>query len=471
MNLCKKTSIIRMIISTLILAVTLILVGDSVVSFAETEGITLHVLARAPWPVSKEAANYEKITGVKVNIELHPYLTLQQKVFAELASRGGHYDIFFIDVPWVPQLIHHLEPLTPYIIDPQIGDPERLNIKDFVPSVFLDTSVYDLSKPHRRPPFIDPINIQTLKKEGFDVMGIPVQPNVLVMAYRKDLFDNPSYKKEFKQKYGRELTVPRTWEEFIEVAKFFTRDTDGDGEIDLYGTTLMAKRHESSFCDFKTLLASFGGRLFNENMRAAFNSSEGVAALELYNDLINKYKVTPPGVLTYTWEEARTAFKSGLTAMTMNYSPVEGPPGSEIGYAKVPGKKMPDGTINYGPHFGTWQLSINKYSKHKKAAYKFIEWITSAEVLIKYPDKTRFMGIRRSLSNNPKVIEAAPEYYRAYWGSLEVGVGRPRITVYSRVSETVQIAISKVLLGEATAKDALDEAARKVNKIMVQAGY
>ena len=42
-------------------------------------------------------------------------------------------------------------------------------------------------------------------------------------AYRKDWFEDPAEKAAFKAKYGRELAVPETWEEFQDVAEFFQR--------------------------------------------------------------------------------------------------------------------------------------------------------------------------------------------------------------------------------------------------------
>ena len=42
-------------------------------------------------------------------------------------------------------------------------------------------------------------------------------------------------KQAFKAKYGMELRVPETWDEYLKQVEFFTRDTDGDGQTDFYG--------------------------------------------------------------------------------------------------------------------------------------------------------------------------------------------------------------------------------------------
>ena len=67
---------------------------------------------------------------------------------------------------------------------------------------------------------------------------VPFVTDIIGLYYRKDLFEE--YADEFKSKYGYDLKPPEYWDEFLDIAKFFTRDTNSDGEIDLYGTTMMA---------------------------------------------------------------------------------------------------------------------------------------------------------------------------------------------------------------------------------------
>ena len=43
------------------------------------------------------------------------------------------------------------------------------------------------------------------------------------VAYRKDWFEDAAEKTAFKVRYGYELAVPDTWDQFRDVAEFFTR--------------------------------------------------------------------------------------------------------------------------------------------------------------------------------------------------------------------------------------------------------
>ena len=261
--------------------------------------------------------DFEKATGIKINLDSQPYNALQQKAFAELAAKSPFYDIMVIDTPWMPALTKQIEPLTSYIANPAISDSKQLALDDFIPKVFYDTAVYNRDQSQLEfPGSTAKVDVAGIKSAGFDIYGLPIQANALTMTYRKDLFESPTEQAAFKTKYGRDLAVPKTWDEFTDVASFFTRPASR-----LYGTTLMAGTGDWATDDFKTLLAGFGGngKMVDGKFNRVFNSPEGIAALSYYSDLINKYKVTPPGVTSFSWDEAGSTYASGLTAMSMNY--------------------------------------------------------------------------------------------------------------------------------------------------------
>lgn len=422
--------------------------------------------------VLNAAKQYESQNGINVIVDKFLYSNLQEKVFSELSQGSSYYDLICMDTPWVPQLVNQLEPMTQYIKNSKHQD--QLKLQDFIAKVFLDTSVYNLKAPQKDAPQMEVVDIDEIKSAGFDVISFPIQSNVLVVSYRKDLFNNEKYKSEFQKKYGRDLNIPDTLEEYLDIAKFFTRDTNNDEKIDLYGTTLMAAKHESVLCDFKSFLGDFGGSICDKNMNPVFNSPVGVKALEYYGDWINKYKVTPPGAVNYTWDEVATAFGSGLVAMSMNYhdmtldKSVKG----EVGYFEFPGVSNGN-TIVRGPHFGSWGLAINKYSQNKQAAYDLAEWFTSPDRQIEYLKYNQHVT-RISAYNAAQVAisdSLIREYYKILGDSLKVGIGRPRITTYNQVAEEIEIAVNSYVTGQKGSKEALDEAAKQVDRIIKQTGY
>jgi multiple sugar transport system substrate-binding protein len=406
--------------------------------------------------------------GIDLQIDTQPYDALQQKVFSESASGSSYYDIMIVDTPWAPALIGKLEPLSKYIADPKLNDMAKTDVADFIPKVFYDTAVYNAKTPTKHfPQATGAPDTGAITKAGFDVYGLPIQANALVMAYRKDMFNDPKQKSGYRASAGKPLEVPRTWEDYAKVAKYFTQP-----DKNLYGTTVMAGVGDWATDDFKSLLAGWGGdgHLVGDDLSLKFDTPEGVAALQYYQDLINKQKVVPPGSTSASWDETASLFGSGKTAMTMNYHPLTLDSGvkGEIGYATVPqGKAM-------GPHFGTWMLGINKSSVNKDWAYRAITWLTAAEQQVTMTKKqlhpTR-VSVYKQVTGSKDTNPTERDFYKVLGDSLAVGVGRARLTNYTEVSNAIAKAVNTAASGSQTPQQALDGAATEVRRLLTEAGY
>lgn len=413
-------------------------------------------------------SDFEEEFGITINMDSQPYDALQSRVFAELAGESDFYDIIIVDTPWTPALTDQLEPLSEYLENPDLNDHIDLQVDDFIGAVFHDTAVYKQDEPQLRfPGDIDTVDIAEIRDQGFEVFGLPVQANVLTMSYRADLFEDSDEQAAFEDEFGRPLEVPETWNEFVDVAQFFTRPDER-----LYGTTLMAGSGEWATTDFKTFLASFGGdgHLVTDDFETAFDSPEGVEALSFYRDLINEHQVTPPGTTTFSWDEAASTFGNGTTAMGMNYHTVSLDPGveGEVLYAMVPRE------VTHGPHFGTWMLSVNKFSQNKEWAYRAAAWITSHDTQVKmlekqlHPTRNSVYDVAR---DDPQIEEAFGNFYDALGDSLAVGVGRPRLTNYGEVSSAVAVEVNNAANLNKEPAQALSDAAERVRDLLREAGY
>ena len=404
--------------------------------------------------------------GIELVMDTQPYDALQQKVFSEFASQSNYYDIVIVDTPWAPALVAQLEPLSQHIGNTALNDMADVDAKDFIPKVFYDTAVYNAGDPIKHfPDEASPADVAAITGAGFDVYGLPLQANAQIMAYRKDLFTDSGELAGFKSKTGKDLAVPKTWDEFVTVAQYFTRP-----DKKLYGTTVMAGVGDWATDDFKSMLAAYGGqgRLIGDDLSLAFKSPEGTAALQRYVDLINKYKVTPPGSTAASWDEAASLFDSGTTALTMNYHALklDDAVKGEIGYAVVPQQKT------RGPHFGTWMLSVNKYGGNRAWAYRAITWLTASQQQLTmtgkqlHPSRT---SVYKQVTSTQNKSEA--EFYRVLGDSLAVGVGRARLTNYTEVSAAIAKAVNSAATGSTTPDAALNTAADQVRKLLTDAGY
>ena len=120
------------------------------------------------------------------------------------------------------------------------------------------------------------------------------------MWYRKDLADDPKEKEGFKAKYGYELQPAQTWDQYRDLAEWFTRPEEG-----LYGTALQGKRHEALWYEWLNFLYSFGGDMMevesgSECGPIIVNSPQAVASLEYYKSLM---QYSPPDTLNYFWDD------------------------------------------------------------------------------------------------------------------------------------------------------------------------
>ena len=105
--------------------------------------------------------------------------------------------------------------------------------------------------------------------------------------------------------------------ELTEAAKKLTMDTNGDGTIDQFGIALRGQRGESiNMWIYPLFLWAYGGKWFDEKWEPQFNGKEGVAALNKYVELLQKY--APPGAANYGWVEIQNGLLDGHIAMVID---------------------------------------------------------------------------------------------------------------------------------------------------------
>lgn len=114
-----------------------------------------------------------------------------------------------------------------------------------------------------------------MKYDGHDY-GMVYDGDTHLLFYRKDIFQQ--YNEEYKKKFGIDLKVPSTWEEHDQMAKFLTRDLDGDGKTDLYGTAIL-NSEGMRYIWFVERFLSMGGAYFDSNMQPLIDSDIGIQAL------------------------------------------------------------------------------------------------------------------------------------------------------------------------------------------------
>jgi len=142
-------------IAVVILAVAL---GLGSPAWSQGKSHTLSMLAGYKEDVLRaNLPEFEKKSGIKVVVDAAPFGDLYKKQLLSLSTGGGRYDVLFMDEPWVPPLSEFLLPLTERM--------KTLDVADFIPTTVSSGSFQGTQ------------------------YAIPVDPNVQLLVYRKDLFD------------------------------------------------------------------------------------------------------------------------------------------------------------------------------------------------------------------------------------------------------------------------------------------
>ncbi|EJN57400.1 hypothetical protein HSB1_43630 [Halogranum salarium B-1] len=426
-------------------------------------GTTINMLeyAAAQAAATQEVLpQFEEETGISVNIETAPYSDLISKQFTSLKGSSGSYDVIDVDVPYWPTFVSNdwIQPLNDVIAD------SGFKTNDFLQRVWTDTVVWG-----------SPDNYLNL--DAKNIMGIPYQPNVLTLYYRKDLYEEAG------------LNAPETLSQYEEAAQTLTNPKE-----DIYGMAMMAKQHESLFVEWKSMYYAQGGRFFEgENVESApfgiseswnpvFDGEGGVDSLKYYNSLIDA-PYTPKGVTSWDWTNVTRNFIQGRLATAQAFSSTarvaNDPESSQIvgkvGYAPYPGSKV-SGQLLRRPHYGTWSLAIPKNSKKKRAAWEFIKWLSQTDVQIeraKYgAQPSRQSAYDHLTQAENDVFPTSPEFFEAlYEGLTQYGIGRPKIKGYFEWSSIMQKWLTRSVTQNVDEQTALEKAAEETRTLLEEQGY
>lgn len=199
--------------------------------------------------------------------------------------------------------------------------------------------------------------------------ALPLDACVQMLFYRKDLFEDELIKREFFEKYKRKLEVPETFEEYNEVAMFFTRKFNEKSKTQ-YGAATTYGRTFLAACDFLPRYREFKTDIFDSEGHVNIMTPEMKRAIHNY---LETCKYTSNDIYQW-WGEPAQQFSDGKTAMNIVFSTYA----SEIIHdsnSKVIGRiafgKVPGGQ----PLSGGGSIGISKCSKKYEECITFLKWL------------------------------------------------------------------------------------------------
>jgi multiple sugar transport system substrate-binding protein len=375
--------------------------------------------------------DWEKKTGNTVEFIELPYANLQEKIFTDVQAGAGSYDVIFLDDPWFPFLAGggYLTPLSEfnYQLD-----------SDFVQRS-LDVSMW--------PPPMGPRTPGTPADAKPQLYALPAVGNVQLFWYRKDILPTP----------------PATLDELLKVLR-----EKADPSKGLFGYATRGARGNPVVTNFNAWNWSYGGDIFDENWNVVINGEKSVKALTDYVGLLD---IAPPGAVNFNADEVGAAMLNGSTISAIVW-PAFNVQIDDATKSKVAGKiavvPFPKGEKQTS-QLGNWLVAIPKDSKNKPAAFDFIQFATSKDVM-KQAALAGAPPTRKSVFEDAELVKKF-WWYPANEQALGNATWRPRTPEWNKVEDILGTYLSKALTKEMMPKDALDQAAKEITAVMQKAGY
>jgi multiple sugar transport system substrate-binding protein len=438
-----------------------------------TLNIITHAVPVMGEPTALHAKQFEELTGAKVNVVHVPFGDLFQRIMIPFQTGQDAYDVMFYGSLWIGDLY-------PYLAT--------------VPQQYQDTaSMKDVTT-----------NYKDVATWGDQMVQFPVDGDRHYMKYRNDIFTNPDMQKKFKEATGKDLAVPKTWEEYDEVATFFNGwDWDGDGEIN-YGSAEVVKRDDLMFSAFISRVAPFAkhpdvknGFFFNiDTMEPLVNTPGWVRGLELF---IKAQKYMPPGgnnfglgdeifsfgggqaLLSYSWDDAFIQAMQDDSRIRNKVAAAPLPGSYKVWNSKT-GKWDKFDKPNYAPYITWgWTSAVTKSSKNKDMAFDYLCFFSNEANTLHDLQIGRF-GVNPYRNAHLKADfwidklgwdKTTATSYVTTLGDMDKSHNRVfdlRVPGVNQFMSSMAAGVSKALAGQMTAQAALDEVAEEWKSIVDRIG-
>jgi len=343
---------------------------------------TLHIawFEFSPADVLQQLGNqYARERGIQIIVDRPPTPQWYPSVFNQFARHKTSFAAAALDSQWLGEAVADGD-----VLELNGWLKKNLNVGDFYPSLFAAYSQY----PQRLPG-----QTGSLDLANGHFYGVPWFADAKMFAYRKDLFADPTNKRDFKARYHYDLGVPKSMDQIVDIADFFTGRYKG-----FYGYA----GHEQPGYDAaaETFLGwcwNYGGEIWNPTTSAVqgyINSPRCVHALQFVDHLTQRD--SPPGSGNNFIAEVTADMTQGRVAMSDSwlccnsgyFDPKANTLGrtkaeieSKIGFFNYPGETYMGKTSRVSP-LGGMGLSISAYASpdDQAAMLDFAKWFLTPRI-------------------------------------------------------------------------------------------
>jgi multiple sugar transport system substrate-binding protein len=275
---------------------------------------------------------------------------------------------------------------------------------------------------------------------------VPMHGNVLLLEYRKDLFEQAN------------LTSPKSWDELLTDAKKLSIPNKRLGMA--LGTNGVAL--EQAYSEF--LYSNGGNFVDSTGTQATLNTPQALQSMEQFQKFFKagaaSVKLVPPAGQDPlgTGQAAMEAVAPNLPTLKQNYPSVY----DKIGYVPFPTGPNGTGNVTYGAADGFY---ISSQTKHPDEAWKLLQYLLKNSA-----DVTKVIGGIPPLSNDQHVswIESDSGYKEVIAAINQSKVtGNPNVPQWISVRNTFAQDAQQVLYGQSP-KSVLTKANQDIQKDLSQ---
>jgi len=274
--------------------------------------------------------------------------------------------------------------------------------------------------------------------------GIQPEANISVVWYRKDWFAK------------ERINPPGSWNELIEVSQHFQQSVKYP--LAFVGGTMAG---ETTTYQLLPFVWSGGGNVFtNGNVLL---DDRVVNAVRFLVDLIYKYKIVSPDIVSYSWDQPARLFAQDHLALAVGGSyekaVIQGISGwddeafrAKVGCIPIPAG--PDGSV--ATIAGGMTYVIFRQAREARLALEILKRVASPALMHKFCSETGRSPTRTSVVH---ALDPEQDWFSHGVASLlNSARARSGVTEYAKVSEQFQVMMENALSGRMNPRQAVEKA-------------
>lgn len=379
---------------------------------------------------------FEQLSGIQVELVPIPDDSFYDKAVAEFISGNASFDALQFFSPWLGDFAApgFLAPLDDY------AAKWKLPLDDFYDTYLLNYG----------------------KLAGAGLYGIPFDCDLRMLHLRKSLVE---------EVVGGPIDVAKTvptYDELIRLSGELNKVKPG-----VSGIGLMGARGFWATYTWENIAAQHGLFLFDDDFNPTLNSDAGLKAMEVFLAL---QKNAIEGVSGAGWGENRAAWLGGQVATNLSWqdsgTQASRPDQSQIvgDFVSVFDPRVPGGRFAPTNVAGSTSC-VAATSPNPEGAFLMLAFLTTASIMAM--NEANANGVApgyRSVLGNPNLQAVSPPS-KVWAAGLEHAWCAPRIPGMFEMEQALGNELNRALVGQISAKEALDNGNTAWRKIMEKNGF